>query len=802
MRPRTLLPLAFLVACASRVAPAPPPRAPEAPVAPVGSVAVLAGPRRAPRAGGRAGDLVLRGARGEVLVVAAAPDLPGHLPQRGAVLDVHVDAGDRTDPLLWWMPGVIDAEGGFHTVAVSSVEPAPCGDGRAGVRVEGTWGPVRVERWHCASRDGGFELRTRALTALPAGARLGEEIIVGKGLASLNRVRGEWQGGGPNDFLAVAEGGVAAMLSGPAMRARQGGDDGGAEVLPIPVRVWHEGAEARETLRVRGGDVFDALGLAPGATREVTVRMPAGRRAELTLLDPDGAPLARGELAPSSERVLTLPSSLRGRLHVRDDRGIASDHPLSETTAALTVPPQPAGVVHLRVRGPGDAPLPVHVLFRGLGGTHDPEPTATAPDVAAGRSLYLRRGEADVWLAPGRYRVVATHGFTWSLDAREVTVTDGGELAFDAALRPVTDTGAWVSGDFHLHAAPSPDSALSLEARVLSLACEGVDLAVATDHNRITDYAPVARALGLADVLATLPGDELTPGGRAWGHFNAFPLAPGGGAPDDEAPAYFDQTPTSIFAAARESGARVVQVNHPRMGPYIGYFNVANFDARTGRADATFADGFDALEAYNGLWIESPDRVREGLRDAVGLARRGMRPALTGNSDSHALLFEEAGYPRTFLRAQAGPVATRGARAIEALLRRETTVSSGPFVEVRVGDAQPGATVRPSRGVVRLHVRVSAPAWVPVERVEVWRDDVVVRSFPVTAATDGVRFERDVDVPVARDAVVTAWADAETSLPDVLPYGRARSIGFAGFVYVDADGDGRAVPPPGDAPGP
>lgn len=800
MHPRSsalLVPIASLVACASRVAPAAPPR-PSPP--PIGSVEVLAAPRRAPHAYGRAGDLVLHGAGGETLTVAAAPDAPGHRPLRGAAIDLQVTAGDVPDPLLWWMPGVLDGQG-FHAITATAVEPAPCGDGRAGVRVEGAWGDVRLERWYCAARDGGFHLRTRLQTALPAGAHVGEELVVGTSITALNRLSASWEGDQSSDFLAIGEAGVAALVTAPGMHARRRPIRIAAELFPAPLVIWHQGDAVDEALRVGAGDVLDALALAPGATRAVTVELPPGRRGEITLLDAAGDPLVRGDFSAGQRRTLALPPALAGRLRVRDDRGIVSTHALPDGPAPLAIPSAPAGTLRLRYRQPAGEPLPVHVLLRGLDGTPDPTPTASAPDVAAGRSLYLRRGEATVALAPGRYRVTATHGFTWSLAAQEVTVTAGGEHTLEGTLRAATETGPWLSGDFHLHAAPSPDSTVSLAARVLSLACEGVDLAVATDHNRVTDYGPAARGLGLDEVLATVTGDEITPAGRLWGHFNAFPIAPAAGPPEAAATAYFDQTPASLFAAARAAGARVLQVNHPRMDPFIGYFDITRFDARTGRAAADFAEGFDALEVFNGLWIETPDKVREGLRDAVGLARRGLRPALMGNSDSHALLFEEAGYPRTFLRAAGGPAATRGERAIAALLRGETTVSSGPLVEVRVGDALPGATVRPSRaGTVRLHVRVSAPAWVPVEHVEVWRDDTVVQRLPVTAATDGVRFERDVDIPVRGDAVVTAWADAEAPLPDVLPYPRARALGFAGFVYVDADGDGRAVPPAGASP--
>jgi hypothetical protein len=126
-------------------------------------------------------------------------------------------------------------------------------------------------------------------------------------------------------------------------------------------------------------------------------------------------------------------------------------------------------------------------------------------------------------------------------------------------------------------------------------------------------------------------------------------------------------------------------------------------------------------------------------------------------------------------------------------------------VEVTVEGQGPGATVRPSRaprgrtaGRVRVHVKVSAASWIPVERVELWVDDQVVQTIPVRGpARDGVRFERDLDVAIRADAVIAAWADAETPIPEVLPYPRARAIGFSSFVYIDADGDGRVTVPPG-----
>lgn len=476
--------------------------------------------------------------------------------------------------------------------------------------------------------------------------------------------------------------------------------------------------------------------------------------------------------------------------------GASSDRTLTVRAADPAPAPSTAGHATLRLAfdDPGGADVPVHVMFARSSGS-DPSPVlaAGARGFASGRSVYLLDGHGDVSLPPGEYRVTASRGTGWTLHGTTVTLAGGGLVEVRAALRPVIG-GEWVAADLHLHSSPSPDSRVTLAERVASLACNGVGFAVATDHNRVTDLGPAVRAAGLDDQLVTLVGDEVTSAGptTSWGHFNVFPLPPvgAGEAPEDAAPAYYGVDPRALFAASRAAGAAVIQVNHPRMPPGIGYFDLTGLDAATGRAGDAFAEGFDAVEAFNGLWLETPARVRKGAVDLVGLARRGMRVTATGNSDSHRLVYEEAGYPRTWVRVAPGERATLGERVMAALARGDTSVSSGPLVTLEtLNDAR--------HGDLLVRVRVTAPAWVPVERVELWRDDTVARRWTVTApATDGVRFETTTVLSLEADAVVMAWAEADAPLPDVLPYAQARSIGFSSPRYIDRDGDGRVVVAP------
>lgn len=457
---------------------------------------------------------------------------------------------------------------------------------------------------------------------------------------------------------------------------------------------------------------------------------------------------------------------------------------------AVAAPITDPATLRLAFNDPNGADVPVHVMFARRGGP-DPQPAlaAAAHGFASGRSVYLLDGHGDVSLPPGEYRVTASRGTAWTLHQSTVTLSSAAVVEVRATLRSVVPAD-WIAADLHLHSTPSPDSRVTLAQRVGSLVCNGVAFAVATDHNRITDLAPAAHAAGLDDALVTVIGDEVTSAGATlWGHFNAFPLPPVGDAvaPEDAVPAYYGVDPAALFAASRAAGARIIQVNHPRMPPSIGYFDLTGFDAATGSARDTFSEGFDAVEAFNGIWLETPAKVREGAIDLVGLARRGMRVTATGNSDSHRLVYEEAGYPRTWVHAAPGDRSTLRDRVFAAIRRGETTVSSGPFVTLEnLTDGRDGILV--------VRITVIAPAWVPVEHVELWRDDVVAQRWNVTAPpTDGVRFETRAVLRLNHDAVVTAWADAEAPLPDVLPYPNARAIGFTSLRYVDQDGDGRVT---------
>jgi hypothetical protein len=768
------------------------------------AVSRLEAPRRSPGAHARAGDLVLTGPEGAAVTIAAAPNIAGHRPLLGAIVDVATTQGDVSDPLQWFRTKISGGPGGGGELPVRPPQPFECEGGEGGVRAYGSLG-VGLTASVCAERGRAFLVST-TLTSLPEGASVADEINVGSLPVIVAHDGAEWDTEHATKFLAFAYGGTAVLLEADTMHVSRTFSHFGAETFPSPVLVrYGTGTKVQRTLHVVRGDVLDALGELRTATRTLDVTFGPDHGGDISIRDDAGRELASGHIKRAEKRTLRLPPDLGTVMVLRDDRGVVTDEhvplPAPGSRTSVQAAAGRAGTVTLLYRDDRGAALPVHALFKALRyEIDDPLPVSTeGRTIAAGRSLYLLDGRARVSVAPGPYRVTASHGPSWSLSEKDIIVTADGTVAIEDTLHEVVDTSAFVAADFHLHSAPSPDSTVTLDERVASLVCEGVDLAVATDHNHITDLAPHVHGLGVGDRIATIPGVEITSGGQRWGHFNAYPLPMPTGAPEEGVPVYYDKRPAEMFSSARALGARVLQVNHTRMDPGIGYFDLTHLDAKTGRSDAIFSSDFDVLEAYNGMWIETYQKVREGPLDVVALARRGKRVVVTGNSDSHRLLYEEAGYPRTYVHVRKEPALTRAERTLEALLGGDTTITSGPFVEIDVDGRGPGALVVPgANGSVHVKVRVSAPAWVPVENVEIWRDDTVaLRAVVPGPPRDGLRFETELDVPLAgRDGVVTAWAEAGTPLPDVVPYEHALAIGFTGPIYVDGDHDGRILVPP------
>lgn len=392
--------------------------------------------------------------------------------------------------------------------------------------------------------------------------------------------------------------------------------------------------------------------------------------------------------------------------------------------AKQTLPPSGTLVITaLTDNKPGIARIQV----RGLGSTSNPDWGEDAQDGTALNVAHVHKGLLSRAVPPGRYQVVVDRGFEYSAAETVVEVKPNERTYVALGIDRKVDTSGWISADLHLHADPSPDAPQSLDDRVLALAAASVEVGVATDHNRVSDYGPSIQRLGLAMSLASIVGDEVTTEEMAFGHFNVFPLESG-----SEPLTYRRTSPTAILAEARRRkpfGAdTLIQMNHPRMGD-IGYLDVVRFDPddiasflkRTPWAPLDF----DAVELFNGDDAISPATVRGVMKDWYALLDAGHRITATGNSDAHRLTFHEPGLPRNYVKIPSDDPAKLDQRAfVEAIRKGRVVVSSGPFIRFHVDDADIGDTVAP--GSRRAHITVDAPSWMSISYVELMKNGQVV----------------------------------------------------------------------------
>jgi hypothetical protein len=357
-----------------------------------------------------------------------------------------------------------------------------------------------------------------------------------------------------------------------------------------------------------------------------------------------------------------------------------------------------------------------------------------------------------------------------------------------------------VASDLHVHSENSSDSRITLTDRLATLAAEDVALAIPTDHNNVTDYAPTARALDLPH-FHTLPGVEITTDRPAFGHFNAYPMTRDPSRAGAGAPPFVQQTPASLFAHVHAiEPAAVVQVNHPRLAGGIGYFELLRLKAETGRAAPGYSEDFDAIEVWNGYELGARDALERNLRDFLDILARGKRVSATGSSDSHQVLHHAPGYPRTMVLV--GAEAAEDPRAVVAAIKRGASyVTTGPFLQLTVNGEGPGNEVHARDGNFSVSLEVRAASWVPTSRVALYVGKERAYTFtiprPPQADQPGippnpVRFAlHDLPIHVTADSFVTARVEADASIAHYLGQGDALAFAFSNPVFLDADGDGR-----------
>jgi hypothetical protein len=415
----------------------------------------------------------------------------------------------------------------------------------------------------------------------------------------------------------------------------------------------------------------------------------------------------------------------------------------------------------------------------------------------------------EVAIAPGKYRLTFTRGPEYGAETAEVTLAAGALRSVSTALRRIVDTSGYVATDFHQHTILSVDAPVGMRDRILGNAAEAVEVAVVSEHNVVADLAPLVRELGMSRFVVSLPGDELTTDASKtpWGHVNVYPLAADASKTRGGAPRVRDRLAHEVLEEVRSfPGPRsVIQVNHPRSGAN-GYFDQLAFDRAKGvGAGAGYDAGFDALEVWNGRDVDARTKV---LEDLLALLRTGHPVTPIADTDTHGIVGQEAGLPRTYVRvAKDDALDAWDASRTEDLVRtvrekRDVVLTNGPFMRVTANGAGIGGIATARGGIVDVKVHVSSAPFAAVDHAEL---RLAGSGKVLTPASVAVTPKKDASGALEADLTFTVRATADDAFVVIVSgarpmrpmfSGEDREIvpwAMSGAIWIDANGDGKSL---------
>lgn len=420
--------------------------------------------------------------------------------------------------------------------------------------------------------------------------------------------------------------------------------------------------------------------------------------------------------------------------------------------------------------------------------------------------VYTGDGRASIGLAAGTYHVYATRGFEWGLDQIKIDLEPSEVVFRRLRIEHEVPTPGYVNCDTHVHTFTySRHGDATLDERIISIAGEGLELPIATDHNLHIDYEEAASRLGMRQYFTPVVGNEVT---TSVGHFNIFPIRSGAPLPNHQAPGW-DELFSSIFATP---DVQVVILNHGRdlhrgfrpLGPN-------NHNRASGGNIHGWRLRANAMELVNSGALQTDPL--QPYHDWFAMLNRGIKLAPIGASDSHEVSCKLVGQGRTYIRCDdSDPSNIDISEACQNLLNSKAIVSMGLLTDVRVeGQYGPGEMAsldRPQEAPKRsdqtfaLDVTVRGPSWTTANRILVFLNGREVLDSSIEhppGANEKFSGKISIAVPdhdahlvvIALGPGVDApyWRIPKTYQPDS-PVWNPYVISSTGPVWLDADGDG------------
>ena len=477
-----------------------------------------------------------------------------------------------------------------------------------------------------------------------------------------------------------------------------------------------------------------------------------------------------------------------------------------ENTCILQNPPQ--GTLKVKIRNSQGEFVPGKVTIIGLDPTKTPyfKPENPIDTERAWEpfknSLYPEMNVLEVRLPVGTYLIYASRGPEYTLDKKVIEVLEDECVELTFIIDKVVSTPNLISLDPHMHTQNS-DGYMQISERIKSVVAEGVEVAVASDHNYISDYYPILKKLGLNKYLAVIAGSEVTTSGVI--HYNTYPLKYRSEEENNGAIYPLAEEAGVLFEASRQKDPEaILQVNHPRAGT-LGYFNNFHLDQQTAAfALKGFDASFDLLEVMNGAYFYGYNY--EAIEDWFHLLNRGYYFPLVGSSDSHTTDKGEPGYSRTYVFYEGEIGDNLNFTALtQAIKKGRSFTSNGPLVEFNInGRYTSGDSLTAKGGKIDIWLKVQSAPWVAVDEVRLIINGERKIIFPVKTQEKVIqKFMEQISLKLERDSYIAIEVLGKRTLYPVVQNASSSGLlidavlpyALTNPVFVDVDGNGKFDPP-------
>ncbi|KAA0992637.1 CehA/McbA family metallohydrolase [Dyadobacter aurulentus] len=410
--------------------------------------------------------------------------------------------------------------------------------------------------------------------------------------------------------------------------------------------------------------------------------------------------------------------------------------------------------------------------------------------------VYTGNGKAMISLPAGTYRIFATRGFEYAVDSALVTLKPGDVLKKQFKIKREVATDGWVSSDTHIHTfTHSRHGDATDEERILTIAGEGIELPIITDHNLYADLNPAARKLGLNAFFTIVNGIEVT---TPIGHFNMFPIDLNSPVIDHKI-SKWDELPVNVMKVGHVKG---IILNHARdLHSNFRPFDPSRHIASAGMTLTGWKFPANAMEVINSGATQSD--IMRLYDDWFGLLNRGYSVTPAGSTDTHTVSRFLLGQARTYIKtADQDPAKIDITHAIDQFTKGRVMVSYGLLTELVVNkDYASSDTVQVSGKEISVSIRVSGPGWTTADQVALYANGKKIRETKIAnGQKPGLKWTATWNIPAPEhDVHLVAiaegpgevgpfWQIAKPYQPTSTTWIK-KVMGSSGAVFVDADRD-------------